>query len=385
MKRQGTGWSPPPLSSAFVAARRVVRSALAGPSHDAPDLLELLGEPLGLPLRLLGIDPVAEPASPPAVAPLERGWCLHLRTAAGRPLGVRFDDALAAGLAAEVFGVEAWTLPADGGGEPVAGVLAALTLRALDALASAGRPLELVDLHRIATAENEAGRVRVSLRLLAGERLGRAEVAVRPGDVAAASPPRGAWVAALPVRLLAVCARGRLRRGELLALRPGDAVTFDDWAAGEGEEPLRTAWLEPRGAGPRSPRRRVRDDGAGRWTIGVEPPRAAEHGRTEMTTDGADRTEVNLEPGEGRAALDAVPIEVAAVVGRTTLTVGALAALQPGDVVTLGRSPGGVVDLLAHGVPFARGRLVELDGELAVELTELGAAPDVPPGGTPGV
>ncbi|MBN1773782.1 MAG: FliM/FliN family flagellar motor switch protein [Deltaproteobacteria bacterium] len=383
MRRRGIAWNPPPRSPAFVAARRAVRSALVGGPPTAPGLLERLGEPLGLPLQLLGIDPVAAESSAAAVAPLARGWCVHLRTAAGRSLDLRLDDALAAGLAAEVFGVESWTLPADGGGEPVAGVLAALALRALDTLAAAGRPLELVDLHRIATTGNETGRVRVSLRLLAGGKVGRAEVAVRPEDAAAESPPRAAWVATVPVELLAACARGRLRWAELLALRPGDAVTFDEWAAGEGEAPLRTAWLEPRGAGTRGPRWPAHADDAGRWTI-AGPPRAADHGRTEMTTDGADRTEVNLETGDGSAALDAVPIEVTAVAGRATLTVGALAALQSGDVVTLGRSTGGTVDLLAHGLPFARGRLVDLDGELAVELTELRAAPTAPPGGTPG-
>lgn len=380
MRRQAAPWHPPSFPATFATARRVVRSALADAAGEVPPLLEPLGGALGLPLRLLGIDPVAEPASPPAVAPLARGWCLHLRTAAGEPFGVRFDDALAAGLAAEVFGVEAAALPADGGGEPVAGVLAALTLRALDVLAAAGRPLELVDLHRIATAEDDTGRVRVSLRLLAGERVGRAEAAVRPREPAVwSAPARPAWLDAVPVELAAVCARGRLRRRELLALQPGDAVTFDEWAAAEAEEPLRGAWLEPRGAGPGGPRWSLRSDAAGRWTVADRGPEAGP-GRTAMTTDGADRTEVNLETERGGSALDAVPIEVTAVVGRATLTVGALGALRPGDVVPLGRSPGSV-ELLAHGVPFARGRLVELDGELAVELTELRTAPTAPPGG----
>lgn len=382
MRREGVPWNPPRLAPAFVAARRAVRRALAGDADTAPGTLERLAAPLGVPLRLLGIDPVAIEPSPPAVAPLASGWCLHLRTAEGLPLTVRLDDALATTLVAPVFGTEAWTLPADGGGEPVAGVLAALALRALDALAAAGRPLELVDLHRIATSENDAGRVRVSLRLLSDGKVARAEVAVRAGD-APAPCGRAGWVETVPVELLAVCGRGRVRRDELLALRPGDAVALDEWAAGEGDDPLRAAWLEPRGAGLRGPRLRARDDGDGRWTI-TGPPERAGHGRTEMTTDGADRTEVSLDLEERRHPLDDVPIEVSAVAGRTTLTVGALAALRPGDTVTLGRSPGGPVDLLAHGVAFARGRLVDLDGELAVEITELRAAPNAPPAGTHG-
>lgn len=382
MRGTRTGWNPPPLSPAFVAARRAVRRALAGGPDAAPGPLERLAAPLGIPLRLLGIDPVATGPSPHAVGPLDRGWCLHLRTAAGLPVCLRFDDALATSLVAPVFGTEGWALPADGGGEPVAGTLAALALRALETLADAGRPLELVDLHRIATPEDDAGRVRVSLRLLAGGKIGRAEVAVRPSDAPPPPPPGAAWVAAVPAELVAVCGRGRVRRAELLALRPGDAVTLDEWAAGEGDEPLRTAWLEPRGAGPRGPRLPARDDGDGRWTI-AGPPETTHHGRTQMTTDAADRTEVHLDPPEPHDPLDDVPIEVSAVAGRATLTVGALAALQPGDTVTLGRSPGGPVDLLAHGVPFARGRLVDLDGELAVEITEMRAVPTAPPAGTP--
>ena len=74
---------------------------------------------------------------------------------------------------------------------------------------------------------------------------------------------------------------------------------------------------------------------------------------------------------EGSEAIDAVPIEVAAVAGRATLTVGELSALAPGSIVPIGRSPARTIELLANGVEFARGRLVELDGELAVELTEL--------------
>lgn len=214
MRGTRTVWNPPPLSLAFVVVRRAVRRALAGGPDAAPGPLERLAAPLGIPLRLLGIDPVATGPSPHAVGPLDRGWCLHLRTAAGLPVCLRFDDALATSLVAPVFGTEGWALPADGGGEPVAGTLAALALRALETLADAGRPLELVDLHRIATPEDDAGRVRVSLRLLAGGKIGRAEVAVRPSDAPPPPPPGAAWVAAVPVELVAVCGRGRVRRAQ---------------------------------------------------------------------------------------------------------------------------------------------------------------------------
>ena len=97
-----------------------------------------------------------------------------------------------------------------------------------------------------------------------------------------------------------------------------------------------------------------------------------------MTTEDSDRTE-GIAGAEAGAAIDEVPIEVTAVAGRVPLTVGALAALDVGAVVGLGRSPGGTVELLANGVPIARGRLIDLEGELAVEVTELRAGPATAP------
>jgi type III secretion protein Q len=88
---------------------------------------------------------------------------------------------------------------------------------------------------------------------------------------------------------------------------------------------------------------------------------------------GSDRTEVVPQPVGARLSVDDVPIEVTAVAGRATLAVRDLAALGPGSVVGLGRGSGGAIDLLANGVPFGRGRLVDLEGELAVEVTEIRA------------
>jgi flagellar motor switch/type III secretory pathway protein FliN len=89
----------------------------------------------------------------------------------------------------------------------------------------------------------------------------------------------------------------------------------------------------------------------------------------------SDRTAVDLSVDLSRddrdALLDEVPVEVTAVAGHVTLPLGRLADLGPGELVPLGRSPGGWIELTANGLPFARGRLVDLDGELAVEVVEL--------------
>ena len=96
---------------------------------------------------------------------------------------------------------------------------------------------------------------------------------------------------------------------------------------------------------------------------------------------GSDRTEVMETGPAGLSGLEDVPVEVAAVAGRTSMPLRDVAALVPGAVVPLGRAPGGTVDLIANGAPLARGRLVDLDGELAVEVTELRATGETRKGG----
>lgn len=95
--------------------------------------------------------------------------------------------------------------------------------------------------------------------------------------------------------------------------------------------------------------------------------------------DPTDKTTVIETPPEPLAGLEDVPVEVTAVAGRARPTLGELAAFAPGSVVPLGRSPTGMIDLLANGAPFARGRLVDLDGELAVEIAEIRATPPATP------
>jgi flagellar motor switch protein FliN/FliY len=372
MTRETTAFQPPKLRRAFVAARHAVCEALE-PSASGVGLLGEIAGRLGLPLRLLGIEAV-EARDGATGRPAAEGWCIHLRTGSGETI-VRIDDALATTAASGILGAEAWALPADGGGEPMAGVLAVQTLRALAAAAGAGRPAELVDVHRAVLDPPDAGgRTRVSLRLLAGDRVGRVELVVAPP--AEPSRPRAgplpAWAAALPVELGLVLARGRVPQADLRALRTGDAVAFDETAGELAAGVAGTVgWLQAVAAGDPGPRWLCRRAGDGPWTIQAAARATGAAGRGAMgATDGSDRTDV-CTTGEGGAAIDAVPLEVTAVAGRATLSVRQLAALDPGSVVPLGRATAGAVDLLANGVAFARGRLVDLDGELAVEVTEL--------------
>ena len=61
-----------------------------------------------------------------------------------------------------------------------------------------------------------------------------------------------------------------------------------------------------------------------------------------------------------------------AEVGRVTLRGDEVLALQPGSVLSLGHH-GKVVNLVVGGRSWARGELVNVDGELGVRIIELAA------------
>jgi hypothetical protein len=71
-------------------------------------------------------------------------------------------------------------------------------------------------------------------------------------------------------------------------------------------------------------------------------------------------------------------IPLAIVAGDVTMSARALLELTPGQVLSLGRTLGGPVELRAGARTLARGELVEIEGELGVRITELvDAAPAV--------
>lgn len=66
-----------------------------------------------------------------------------------------------------------------------------------------------------------------------------------------------------------------------------------------------------------------------------------------------------------------VPVQVVAVLGKKTVTVGDLIALKKGEVVELNRFPNEAVDLVANGKLMAKGELVEIDGKLGVRIIKI--------------
>ncbi|HUQ03554.1 MAG TPA: FliM/FliN family flagellar motor switch protein [Kofleriaceae bacterium] len=85
---------------------------------------------------------------------------------------------------------------------------------------------------------------------------------------------------------------------------------------------------------------------------------------------------VSAMPSEELASDLDLPLAV--VAGDVTMSARALLELTPGQVLSLGRTLGGPVELRAGARTLARGELVEVDGELGVRITELvDAAPAV--------
>jgi flagellar motor switch/type III secretory pathway protein FliN len=81
----------------------------------------------------------------------------------------------------------------------------------------------------------------------------------------------------------------------------------------------------------------------------------------------------DLEPS--LTVLASAPIEVVAEIGRVEIRADELLGLRPGAVLTIGALGPSSVDLTAGGRLWARGELVNVDGQLGVRLNELVSEP----------
>jgi flagellar motor switch protein FliN/FliY len=77
------------------------------------------------------------------------------------------------------------------------------------------------------------------------------------------------------------------------------------------------------------------------------------------------------DPALEYAHLADVPLRLEAVLGRLTMNMRAVASLEEGSVLTLGRSAGDNVDLYVAGVSLASGEIVVIEGTLGVRITDL--------------
>jgi flagellar motor switch protein FliN/FliY len=66
-----------------------------------------------------------------------------------------------------------------------------------------------------------------------------------------------------------------------------------------------------------------------------------------------------------------VPVQISAVIGKTTLSVSELLRLTQGSVLELDRKVGEAIDIYVNNRLVARGEVVVVDERLGVTMTEI--------------
>ena len=94
------------------------------------------------------------------------------------------------------------------------------------------------------------------------------------------------------------------------------------------------------------------------------PPRAEEGG------DGMSGLDLPRSAKDLEAVYD-IPVQVSAVLGKTTMPVSNLLKLGRGDVVELDRKVGEAIDIYVNNRLVARGEVVVVEDRLGVTMTEI--------------
>jgi type III secretion system YscQ/HrcQ family protein len=183
-----------------------------------------------------------------------------------------------------------------------------------------------------------------------------------PAAIASAAVDQG-----LVVAMSVTIARTTLDAGDWATAASGDAVVFDEYppmAAGAPYPAEIVCGGYRAAAALRSDGRlEVRRDFTG---VGADVP-----AKRSMTRRDNMPTVPDDDLGVAATVLASAPIEVVAEIGRVEIRADELLGLRPGSILALGALGPRSVDLRAGGRPWARGELVNVDGQLGVRLTEL--------------
>lgn len=95
----------------------------------------------------------------------------------------------------------------------------------------------------------------------------------------------------------------------------------------------------------------------------------AEADMADSGEEGGEQAEDNLPETEG--LLRDVPAPVVVELGRIRMNTAQVIRLRQGQILRLPRGPNDPVDLVVNGKVFARGELIEVDGELGVRLLQV--------------
>ena len=94
-----------------------------------------------------------------------------------------------------------------------------------------------------------------------------------------------------------------------------------------------------------------------------------------MGEDGAEAKEKDWEVGEAMAndvtAIYDIPVQISAVLGRSSMQVSQLLKLGRGAVVELDRKVGEAIDIYVNNRLVARGEVVVVEDKLGVTMTEI--------------
>jgi type III secretion system YscQ/HrcQ family protein len=186
------------------------------------------------------------------------------------------------------------------------------------------------------------------------------ELAIVGGSLDAAEPDGD-----VPVTLELVSALATLLTDELASLRVGDVLLPEQTFDPERDGVVAISPNEERGF-------RLQLSDVVRY-VGV----ASLPHEQEMESQPEDVTKESV--------IATTPVVIRVEVGTMTLSAREWMSLRPGDVLSCGVPPGGVVVLRAAGREIARGELVTVDGQLGVRIHEVSFASndDTVPGPTP--
>lgn len=85
---------------------------------------------------------------------------------------------------------------------------------------------------------------------------------------------------------------------------------------------------------------------------------------------GSDRDEIHIQEKDVHAIYD-IPVQISAVLGKSTMQVSQLLKLGRGAVVELDRRVGEAVDIYVNDRLVARGEVVIVEDRLGVTMTEI--------------
>lgn len=169
-------------------------------------------------------------------------------------------------------------------------------------------------------------------------------------------------VATLAVDVHVELARTVVRLEALISSEEGDAVVFEGFEPGEllGRTGVLRIGAQ---------RATVRFIAEGELAIESPfEPEALETSKEECDLMSAAET---TRPGNVPELLAAAPVEVVAELGRMTMRGDDVLGLAPGTVLAFSSSGAADVELRVGARPWARGELVDVDGELAVRITSI--------------